>query len=94
MATRKPEPVALDSLPDFAALRAIAGDAMMQEALVLLRERLALTPEKLMAMMMRQIAPNELLTVPEECALRGVTAKPLKAMKDAKVIPQILSGCQ
>ena len=72
-----------------ANLRAVAGDEMMEEALAILRARLKLTPEKVAALWLRTINPDCIPYVDEECAVRGVSDKTLKAMKDAKELPRV-----
>lgn len=95
MAKRTPKPaVNLDGLTgDLANLRAIAGDEMTQAAIELLRERLHLTPEKLMLIFLRNVAPDELVQQGEEANLRGI-AKPdtLKGYKDEGFFPHFING--
>ena len=83
----------LDALTgDLANLRALAGDAMMQEACGLLRERLKLTPEKLMLLMLRRVNPEEIVQKGEEAHLRGVRHETLAGHKDRRELPVLING--
>jgi hypothetical protein len=87
---RNARKINLEALTGPAAnLRAVAGDAMMHDALALVQARLRLTPEKLAVLLLRQLNPEEILYVPEECRLRGVSDKTLKGMKDGKELPAV-----
>lgn len=91
--TSKGAQVDLDSLsPELANLRAVGGDAMMQAAFAIVRERLDLTPEKLALMILRAVAPHEIITEGDECKLRGVSDKTLRGMKDRGELPRVVNA--
>lgn len=75
-----------------ANLRAVAGDPMMQEALEIMRERLALTPEKLALMILRIVNPDEMIGQVEEAELRGVKPETLRNAKANGDFPRQING--
>lgn len=81
--------------PELASLRAIAGDEMMHEAFAIVRERLALTPEKLALMIVRAVAPDQFIKLGEEHTLRGIgKADTLRDYKLQKLFPHFINGAQ
>jgi hypothetical protein len=94
-AKNKPEKSALglSSIgPELASLRVLAGDEMMAQALEIARERLKLTPEKLALMILRAVAPDEIIGEGEEAIVRGVSAPTLRGMKEREEIPRVVNG--
>ena len=78
--------------PELATLRALGGDAMMHEALAIARERLALTPEKLALLIVRAVAPDELIGETEESRLRGCSPVTLRAMKERGDVRRVVNS--
>lgn len=92
----RPKPasaVNLDALTgNLATLRAIAGDEMCSEAMLLLRADLELTPHKLMLMLKRAVAPDAIILKGDEAELRGVHHDTLKGHKDRRELPPLING--
>lgn len=94
-APKKPKvPVVLDALPDsLRGLQILAGDEMMAKAIEIARERLGLTPEKLALIILRTVAPEEMIEQGEEMILRGIgNPKTLKGYKDDGLLPRFING--
>lgn len=89
----QPNEIDLDRLTGQAVnLRAVAGDEVMTQAIELLRKRLKLTPEKVMLLLLREIAPDWVLLAYEEEEVRDVSKNCLAGMKQRGEIPQICGG--
>jgi hypothetical protein len=85
----------LDALTgELANLRVVAGDELMAEACGLLRQRLKLTPQKLMLILLRELAPDEWVGQLEEAALRGRKPETLREAKARGDFPREINGIQ
>lgn len=85
----------LDALTgELANLRVVAGDELMSDACQLLRQRLKLTPQKLMLILLREVAPDEWVGQLEEAALRGRKPETLREAKARGDFPREINGIQ
>lgn len=92
---KNPHNATLDALTGAsAALRHLAGDEMSLAALGLLRERLRLTPQKLMLLFLRDLAPDEIIGETEEGNLRGVSPTTFRKVKGAQEVARVLGRAQ
>jgi hypothetical protein len=92
MPARNPAPAIPAFTSTLALLQLVAGPEMMAAAMPILRERMALTPEKLAILLQLAVNPLAFVEKKDEAGVRGIHRETLKDYKDQGLFPEFIGA--